>query len=347
MIDPHVHLRDWNQSAKETLEHGLKVAYESGLCAVFEMPNTDPVLTSRESIKKRIALADKSSIPIFHALYAGITSNTEQIEEVVIAHEELSLRVVGLKMFAGHSTGNMGIIKEEEQQLVYRTLADLDYRGVLAVHCEKESRLRPELWIPSDPFSHTLARPPESEVESVKDQFRFAREAGYKGTLHICHVSVPQSLEEIEKVRSNVDFKITCGATPHHCMMYDEMMRGEKGILLKMNPPLRPKEMQEQMLNALICGGIDWIETDHAPHTLEDKTEKHASGIPVLPFYPYFIKHLIEKGISQRRLRAITYNNIINSFELMPLVIPSAKKELNYGLSGEYEFDAFEKVRNL
>ena len=54
MIDPHVHLRDWNQSAKETLRHGLSVAYRAGLDAVFEMPNTDPPLVRREEIVKRI-----------------------------------------------------------------------------------------------------------------------------------------------------------------------------------------------------------------------------------------------------------------------------------------------------
>ena len=47
MIDPHVHLRDWNQAKKETLRHGLGVAWRAGLDGVFEMPNTDPPLTSR------------------------------------------------------------------------------------------------------------------------------------------------------------------------------------------------------------------------------------------------------------------------------------------------------------
>ena len=75
MIDPHVHLRDWSQKAKETLRHGLSVAWRAGLDGVFEMPNTDPPLTTREAILRRIDDADAAlaslRIPLFHGLYAG------------------------------------------------------------------------------------------------------------------------------------------------------------------------------------------------------------------------------------------------------------------------------------
>jgi dihydroorotase len=99
MIDPHVHLRDWNQSAKETLRHGLSVAYRAGLDAVFEMPNTDPPLVRREEIVKRIDDADTAvhsqRIRIVHGLYAGLTAVPRQIEEMVRAWKELFPRVVG------------------------------------------------------------------------------------------------------------------------------------------------------------------------------------------------------------------------------------------------------------
>ncbi len=68
MIDPHVHLRDGKQSDKETVLHGLTVAWKAGLNAVFEMPNTDPPLTSEFHIRNRINLADSASIPVFHGV---------------------------------------------------------------------------------------------------------------------------------------------------------------------------------------------------------------------------------------------------------------------------------------
>jgi dihydroorotase len=179
MIDPHVHLRDWGQAEKETLRHGFSVAYRAGLDAVFEMPNTDPPLVTRDAILRRIDDADAArgslGIQIFHGLYAGLTAVPRQIEEAVRAWKELFPRVVGLKLYAGHSTGMMGIVDPREQALVYQTLAALGFTGVLAVHCEKEDLLRPSEWEPARPVSHARARPPAAEVASVHDQKTFAR----------------------------------------------------------------------------------------------------------------------------------------------------------------------------
>ena len=58
MVDPHVHLRDWDQADKETVRHGFDVAWRLGFSALFEMPNTSPPLTARRTISKRIDTAD-------------------------------------------------------------------------------------------------------------------------------------------------------------------------------------------------------------------------------------------------------------------------------------------------
>jgi dihydroorotase len=346
MIDPHVHLRDYTQSSKETLRHGLSLAWRAGLDGVFEMPNTDPPLTSREEILRRIDLADRAiselGIPIFHGIFAGLVRDHKQIEEMVRAHGELFPRVVGLKMFAGHSTGHMGIIGTAMQELVYRRLAELDYKGVLAVHCEKEALIHSELWDPARPSSHAEARPPAAEVASIDDQKRLAAAAGFRGTLHVVHISTPWSLDLLrsthEKGKDPSPFKATCALTPHHALLDSGMMSGPHGILLKTNPPLRMKPMPHQMLMRLLKGEIDWIETDHAPHTLKDKTEGHASGIPVLPFYPVFLGILRELGMGERRIDELTHDAICRTFGAE---IANRKRKPDAGLAGEYEFDPF------
>ena len=208
---------------------------------------------------------------------------------------ELFPKVVGLKMFAGHSVGDLGIIKEDEQRLVYQTLAEEGYTGVLAVHCEKESLLRPNLWNSLNPRSHSYARPNESEVESVRDQIDFAIESQFKGILHIAHISVPESVRLVDIARQENNIRVSCGLTPHHCLLSYEFIRESKdGLIYKVNPPLRDKGASEVMLEYLLSGEIDFIETDHAPHTLEEKTSgKYMSGFPGLPYYPHFIKFLI------------------------------------------------------
>lgn len=353
MIDPHVHLRDWDEKHKETVKHGLEVAYKAGLDAVFEMPNTSPALTDRYFIERRMKLADIANIPIFHGLYAGLTVDPKQIKEVVRAYEDLFPRVVGLKMFAGHSTGNMGLISKKEQDIVYKTLTKLNYKGILAVHCEYEQILHPKLWNPKKPISHCLARGYNAELASIIIQKDLASSTRFEGTLYIVHASAKRSISAV----GNGEYKTVYGITPHHCLLYDEMMQYENGLLLKMNPPLRDKHTQAKLLqNIFYEDEINkehmWIETDHAPHTLKEKIgAPYASGIPGLPFYPAFIKSLRLRGVSQKRIDALTHDNIINAFGIDPALIPNtgragtqSDEELDK-LAKEYEFDPFEKIK--
>ena len=348
MIDPHVHLRDWDQREKETLAHGLEVALRAGLDGVFEMPNTSPPLTTRRRIEERLVLAQEARKElrgeIFHGLYAGLTLEADQVREVVRAHGDLFPRIVGLKLFAGHSTGNMGIVEEEAQRRVYRLLAEEGFRGVLAVHCEKEALLltrddgSPD-WDASHPETHAMARPPEAETAAVLDQIRFASMEGFRGTLHIAHISVPEALEA---ARNASEAKVTCGICPHHALFDAEAMRGEAGLLLKMNPPLRPRALQQRMFDSLLAGEIDWIETDHAPHTLRDKLSGYASGIPGFPYYPRFIELLRSRGISEALLDRITHDAIEECFGFE---VPRHGREPEMDLAGEYPFDAMAPSR--
>ncbi|MEK6959173.1 MAG: dihydroorotase family protein, partial [archaeon] len=275
-IDPHVHFRDEGQEHKETISHGLAVAKEEGVTIVFDMPNTlKPILTEQD-VKKRLMLVPPAEKGRYF-LYIGATANEDQLKEAARLVKEMK-EVIGIKMFAGKSTGTLQIISEDDQRKVYSTLAKAGYNGVLAVHCEKEALIK-DLFNPSEPITHVLARPNISEVESIKDQIMFAKEASFKGTLHICHVSCKESIELIEKARKAGGLRITCGVTPHHLLWSDEMMKNREGLLYKMNPPLRSTADVEAMRKALKEGKIDWIETDHAPHTIGEKMHKgHPSG---------------------------------------------------------------------
>lgn len=345
MIDPHVHCRDWGQSYKETIEHALVVAEKIGLSGIFDMPNTSPPINSRKLIEQRLTDAGKIKSSVFYGIYAGLTSDKNQIREVVKSWRELFPKVVGLKMFAGHSVGNLGIVKEGEQKLVYQTLAEEGYAGVLVVHCEKESLLKPSLWNPSNPKSHSFARPPESEIESVRDQINFAQFYKFKGVLHIAHVSVPESIDLIEKVRQQKGIRISCGLTPHHCLLnYDLIPESKKGLSYKVNPPLRRQDFSKRMLAFLKQGKIDWIETDHAPHTLKDKLEEpFTSGFPGLPFYPHFLNFLKSSGFSNKQIRNLSHRNICDTFSVN---LPELSKTSDFGLDREYEVNVWQVKEN-
>ncbi len=316
MIDPHVHLRDWGEAEKESLVHGMTLARETGIDAVFDMPNTDPPLTTPETVKRRLSEAEaiiaQLDGPFRYGLFCGATADAEQLEQMVeLYHGERlgrngrAVGIVGFKMYAGPSTGTLAASAVEAQRFVYATLTGLGYGGVICVHCEKESlfRRRPDGsidWDPEHPRTFAHARPPESEVESVRDQIDAAEAAGFGGTLHVAHVSVPETVQLIESARERVGFRISCEATPHHLLFSEDALDRPQGMLFKTNPPLRPEVMRAELYAQLTEGRIDFVASDHAPHTLEDKLERHASGMPGLGVMHSMRARLEREGLDGR-----------------------------------------------
>jgi dihydroorotase len=312
-IDPHVHFRDWEQGFKETVAHGLALAGEQGVDCVFDMPNTQPPIISEEDVARRLELVPEKDKQRYF-LYVGATANENQLTKAARLVES-SREVIGIKMYAGKSVGDLQIINEDEQKKVYSVLSDAGYSGVLAVHCEKEKHVK-NVFDPNDAFSHALARPKICEIESVKDQVRFAEETGFQGTLHVCHVSCRESVDLIDAARKEI--KITCGATPHHLLWSDEMLKGPKGLLYKMNPSLRSQEDVKALQECLGQGKIDWIETDHAPHTVGEKLHAgYPSGYPSLYLYKSFVEQFLPGlGLTKKQISDMTFNNIVKVFGL-------------------------------
>lgn len=312
-IDPHVHFRDGKQNYKETIKHGLELALSQGVMKIFDMPNTDPPIISFKGVSERLKMVPKDRREDYY-LYIGATVNPEQLREAVYCYDFFS-EVIGIKLFAGKSVGDLAVIEMHGQELVYETLSELGYKGVLAVHCEKESLINQELWNPLIPYSHLLARPEKAEVESVKDQIRFAKENNFKGLLHVCHVSSSDSVMWINQARKEIN--ITCEATPHH-LMYDSSVLHDpvSGLIYKVNPPIREKNTVMNLREDLKEGLIDWIGTDHAPHAVGEKLcSPYFSGIASLYFYDYFVtKFLPEIGVSKPQIKRLTNDNIRNAF---------------------------------
>ncbi|MCI2128211.1 MAG: dihydroorotase [Sphaerochaeta sp.] len=355
MIDPHVHLRDGVQASKETILHGLTVASRCGFDWVFDMPNCNPPLTGTEAIQARLEMGRtaeeqvlaQTGRPIRYSVYAGLMADEQAIKTVVDAWRKWFPRVVGLKLFAGNSTGNMGQVTEEAQRKVYRTLSRLGYTGVLAVHCEKESLLRPDLEDPSDFSSHSLARPIETEIASVSDQIRFAREEGFQGVLHICHLSVAECLPLVEQGRKD-GLRITSGATAHHLLLNADDAKDHR-LYAKMNPPLRDEAHRALLFQALCDGRIDWVESDHAPHTIQDK-EKGASGIPGFSGSLLLLDRLYREGVAESRIRSLFGERVREVFGLpsmdITMVPPSECRNRSDAVATAYPYDGFLNYRS-
>lgn len=311
-IDPHVHCRDGSQSYKEIIAHAFQVADAQGVRKIFDMPNIDPPITREEHVLERFKLVPKERISDYF-LWIGATSDKNQLEEAVRCYGNFQ-NVVGLKMFAGKSVGDLTVLEKADQEEVYRTLKNLNYSGVIAVHCEKESLLKNKSWNPKSPITHSQARPVEAEVESIKDQIELAGKTGFTGTLHICHITSSESVALVDEARKNIS--ITCGVTPHHVIWDDSMMQRPDGLLYKMNPPLRNKETVESLRKCIKKGKVDWIETDYAPHQVGEKMfQPYMSGYPSLCLYKDFVENFLPSiGIGEGMIKKMTYDNIVKVF---------------------------------
>ncbi len=345
-IDAHTHCRDFEEAYKETIQHALLVAENSGLSGIFDMPNTKPPLITRAVVERRLELAKKCASPVFYGIFIGLTNKKDQIKEAVETFNEFfpnkgdeRVGVIGLKMYAGKSTNNLTVEDILSQRSVFAILAELNFKGVISLHCEKESVMNEKLWDPKNPISHCDVRSEEAEIQSVKDQIQCAQETNFKGHLHITHISSPQSVDIVNKTKHAL--RLSSGVTFHHLLLDKNVMTNEKGIFYKVNPPLRSPESRAQLFAKFNNGEIDILETDHAPHTYEDKIERHSSGIPNLASWPKVIEILKARGIAENFLQKVAFENVNKIFGIK---IPRRKAKNNTIYVKDYLFDPYEKI---
>lgn len=324
-FDGHMHDRGGKkQSYKETEAHVLEVAEKAGVDGISVMPNTDPPLTTRKTIEEKLEQADRVKSKVFYGIHMGLTADPKQIREAVQVYGDLFPRVVGMKGYWGPSVGKLGISTGRDQKTTFITLARCDYRGTVTNHCSKKSLLRPDLWDYTNPITHVLANPPEAEFESARDIMQYAVDAEFAGWLHFTHISTPKTVDFINSIKRNLIGTghsklqgVSCDATPNSLFWYDEMMNKPNGITLKVDPPLRPKQMQEELLQQAKDGKIDFMATDHAPHALEEKFgEKAMSGIPGVDKWPKIARRLRQEGFELQQIEDLTFNNAVRIFGL-------------------------------
>jgi len=315
-IDTHAHGRDGEkESYKETIAHVLMLAKEQGVGKVFLMPNTKPSITTEVNLLGQMNLVPKKQKDDCF-FYFGLTSKERQIAEAVRIFDRYR-EVIGFKLYASESVGDLAVIEENEQRTVYATLTKLEFEGVVAVHCEEQRLIKKDFFKAEEPFSHTFARPKISEITSVRRQIKLVEDIGFNGTLHICHVSCPESIVYISEAKAR-GVKVTCEVTPHHIIWDSNMMKRPNGLLYKMNPPLRSRKDVNILLGYLKKGKIDCIGTDHAPHAIGEKLySPYLSGFPSLYLYRYFVEEFLPRmGVNRKLIDQMTCYNICKIFNL-------------------------------
>ena len=268
-IDPHIHFRDPGLTQKEDFKTGSMAAANGGFATVIDMPNTLPKTNTYRALEEKIKIAKSKSVVNFE-LQVG-HSNLDEMKKM------MKLNPISVKVF-------MDLESDESLEKIFHDLSILkettSYNGLVATHCEKKSiveseteRLKQNEENPA--IDYTYARPTKSEDESVKQAIELARANDLR--LHICHLSSSKSLSIAKSASKSMP--VSWEFTPHHLLL-DNSAYNIYGTFIKTNPPLRPEA------DSVRIGNLDEesiIGTDHAPHTLEDKTKGTWASSPGIP----------------------------------------------------------------
>ncbi len=278
VIDDQVHFREPGLTHKGDIFTESRAAVAGGITSFMEMPNTVPNALSQQLLEDKYDIASKSSLANY-SFFMG--ASNDNLEEVLKTDPH---RVCGVKVFMGSSTGNMLVDNEKTLEGLFSKVP-----MIIATHCEDEATIRKNTEIYRAKYGenvpidcHPLIRSEEACYLSSSLAASLARKHGAR--LHILHISTARELELFDKDIPLAEKKITSEACIHH-MWFDDRDYAEKGTLIKWNPAVKTSTDREAIFAAMLDGAIDVIATDHAPHTLKEKSNtyfKAPSGGPLV-----------------------------------------------------------------
>ena len=292
-VDVHVHLREPGYGYKERIATGTMAAARGGYTTVCSMPNLNPVPDCVENLKVQQDIID-SDAKIEVLPYAAITIGRKGEELIDMAS------LVG-KVCAFSDDGS-GVQVDGMMECAMNEAVKHDQ--LIAAHCEVEELLKGG-YIHDGEYAKAHGHKgicSESEWEQVKRDIEIAERVGCR--YHVCHISTKETVQLVREAKAR-GVKVTCETGPHYLIFTD--MDLQEDARWKMNPPLRSAEDRAALIEGIKDGTIDMIATDHAPHSIEEKSrglKDSAMGIVGLETaFAALNTHLVRKGvISMERL---------------------------------------------
>ena len=268
VVDDQVHFRDPGLEHKEDLHTGSMACAKGGVTTFLEMPNTNPTTTTLEALDSKLALAASKCV-VNYGFYIGATpDNVDVLQQ--------ARRTPGIKIFIGSSTGNLLV---DLQEALERIFAETTLP--ICAHCEDEATIRANrerLGELTRHEQHSQLRDHAAAIVSTKRAVDLATR--YRHQFHVLHVSTAQ---EAEFLRGRPEW-VSAEACPHHLFFQIEDY-ARLGSRVQMNPSIKTAEDNAALWEALRDGTIEVIATDHAPHTLEEKSQPYPrspSGLPAV-----------------------------------------------------------------
>ncbi len=269
-IDVHVHLRDPGATHKEDFASGSRAAIKGGFTYILDMPNNPTPTFNKESLEDKINRSKTIGLCDIGFHFGTNGKNTDQFPLIWGKPA-----VFGLKVYYNHTTGEFLIDNEALLEQVFKE------------------------WSSSKPILV------HAEGERLERTIALAKQ--YNRRLHVCHISQASEVTMVAAAKKTGQ-QISAGVTPHHLFMTDADIVTKKGFAM-MKPPLGTKQDQEALWDGINKKVIDVVETDHAPHTIEEKSgDKPVFGVPGLETaVGLLFKVVKERRISQSQVIDLLY----------------------------------------
>lgn len=310
VIDDQVHFREPGLTHKATILTDSRAAVAGGVTSYMEMPNTVPPVFTHTLLEDKYRIASRDSLANY-SFFMG-TSN-DNLEEVL--KTDLS-RVCGLKIFMGSSTGNLLVDDPKVLEGVFAR-----FPGLIATHCEHEPTIRHNMEAFRKQFGedmpvdkHPQIRSAEGCYQSSSMAVNLARKHGTR--LHVLHLSTARETSLFTNDVPLAEKKITAEACIHH-LWFTDADYARLGMKIKWNPAIKTAKDQEGVWTALLDNRIDVIATDHAPHTLQEKSANyfHApSGGPLVQHSLVAMMEFVRRG-------KITLERVVEKMSHNPAIL--------------------------
>ncbi len=278
VIDDQVHFREPGLTWKGDITSESRAAVAGGITSFIEQPNTVPNAVTQELLEDKYQIAATRSFANYSFMMGGTNNN---LDELLRTNPR---NVAGIKLFLGSSTGNMLVDDPATLENIFSKT-----RMLIAVHCEDEATIRRNTEMHKEKYGedipvrcHPDIRSAEACYLSSSKAIELARKTGAR--LHVFHVSTAAETDLFDNHLPLKDKKITAEVCVHH-LTFTDADYDDKGTLIKWNPAVKSAEDKEALWKALLDDRIDVVATDHAPHTLEEKSQKYLqapSGGPLV-----------------------------------------------------------------
>lgn len=260
LVDMHVHLRDPGQTAKEDILTGCRAAAAGGVTSLLAMPNTNPTTDSPETVRCILDKAKNADARVYVA--ASVTKGLKSEEPTDLD----ALKAAGA---VGLSDDGRPVVNTAYLRNAMNRAPKLGMTVV--AHCEdlfladggkiNEGEISAQLGVKGIPAA----------AEDCGTAREIALAAADNVPIHICHVSTATSVELIRDAKRR-GVQVTAETAPHYFSLTEkELLKRDADY--RMNPPLRTEKDVQAITEGLLDGTLDAVATDHAPHTVEEKSD--------------------------------------------------------------------------